>query len=86
MQCSCLDKFHTFISEMKNRIIVGEAQYGPPSVDKRFLRRLKRELRWYERTGNVEHLRNVGNYAFLERYWPENIKSHDDNTVDSVTR
>lgn len=76
-----------FIQSIANRAAQGSLRYpGPASKKKKYLTRLKIELREYERTGNFEQLLNLAVYCFLESLAPENPKFHFDNTVDSVTR
>lgn len=79
-------RFARFLQQMANRIMVGQARYGDPSEEAGYLRRLKRELRAYERTGNMEHLINVANWAYLESVCPTDpVKFHFDNGVGTVT-
>ena len=78
--------FARFLQKMANRICVGHIQYGPPNRAKRYLTRLKSEVRAYQKTGNVEYLYNIANYAFLESIAPEHEKHHENNFVPSVTR
>jgi hypothetical protein len=78
--------FFTFLQLTANRIAVGHLRYGPPNRRKKYMTRLKLELEAYENTGNMEHLLNISNYAFLESEAPQNHKFHFDPNVDSVTR
>jgi hypothetical protein len=78
--------FLEFVSAQTKRLAQGYCRYGPPSRDKRYMRRLGLELRAYRRTGNREHLLNIANYAWLETQAPENKRFHFDNSVRSVTR
>lgn len=48
--------------------------------------RLAKELAAYKKTGNMEQLINIANYAILEAMAPENPRFHFDAGVDSVTR
>lgn len=78
--------FGLFSQRQANRIIMGEHRHGPPKRKKRYLDRLKKELKAYERTGNMEHLLNIANYCFLESEKPQHKKFHFNATVDSETR
>lgn len=71
---------------MANRIIQGHCRYGSANRRQRYLTRMRKELEAYERTGNMEHLINIANYAHLESYAPENRKFHYDPTAPSATR
>jgi hypothetical protein len=71
---------------MLNRLVVGEARYGPWSKKRKAVTRLTKELAAYKKTGNAEHLFNIANYCVLEYIDPEHPKHHFDPTVDSVTR
>jgi hypothetical protein len=79
-------KFANFAQKQVNRLINGHFRYGPPSVDKRFMSRMIKEIAKYKTDGNIEHLYNIANYAFLEKHYPEHNKQYEDNTVPSVTR
>lgn len=81
-----VSSFAKFLQMMSNRRAVGGERYGPIKVSAGYLTRLKKELKAYEKTGNMEQLLNIAVYAFLESYAPENPKFHFDNTVKSVTR
>ena len=48
--------------------------------------RLGEELKAYKKTGNMEALFNIANYAWLESLAPENPKFHYDPTAKSNTR
>ena len=78
--------FNKFIQWMANRLIVGEAQYGPGAKQAKYLTRLKLELKAYDENGNMEHLINIANYCILESCFPEHENHHHDPNVDSVTR
>ena len=84
--------FKKFFQAMANRIAVGSCRYGKATGNKdpdrgaQYCSRMTVELAAYKRTGNVEHLYNIANYAYLEFAKPENPKSHHDPLVDSVTR
>src|ERR1700741_3581828 len=80
------DKFIEFIQLMANRYQVGDARDGMPAYSKSYLTRLKKELRAYEKGGNVEHLINAANYCILENIAPENELHHFNPLVGSVTR
>lgn len=79
-------QFHWFVQQMAFRIIQGYHRYGPVNKKKKYLTRLKMEIKKYEETGNCEHLLNACVYGVLESAEPENRKYHYDNTVESVTR
>jgi hypothetical protein len=79
--------FFHFLQQMANRRSVGALRYGKEPVRRlRYLSRMKRELEAYTRDGNHEQLVNIGVYAFLESYAPENGKYHFDPAAESVTR
>lgn len=80
------EDFAAFLNYMSKRIAGGAARYGPPDREKKYMTRLALELKAYRKTGNMEHLINVANYAWLESVAPENKRFHFDNMVDSVTR
>lgn len=67
---SWLHHLCSFLQSMIHRAEMGEWRYGPPRADRDYMGRLKREVRAYESTGNVEYLYNIAVYAALERYWP----------------
>ena len=75
-----------FLRLLSNRKYVGGLRYGPPRKKQKYLTRMKKELKAYEVSGNMEQLLNIAVYCFLESEAPENKKFHFDNTVDSVTR
>jgi len=75
-----------FFQKQGNRLQAGHLQYGIPSASKKYMTRLQKEFTAYKRTGNMEHLLNIANYAWLESIAPEHKKFHFDNTADSVTR
>jgi hypothetical protein len=78
--------FQKFVQEQANRLMQGFCRYGGPDRSQRYLTRMKKELKAYEKTGNAEHLINLANYCHLEDFAPENPKYHFDNTIGSVTR
>lgn len=81
--------FFHFLQEMAYRRTVGSTRYekyGVPIRRQRYMTRMKRELKAYEKSGNHEQLLNIAVYAFLESYAPENRKYHFNPAVDSVTR
>jgi hypothetical protein len=78
--------FKDFTQKMANRLLVGFIRYGPPKVEKHYMTRMIMEVKAYKRTGNVEHLYNVANYALLEICAPEHPRHHFDGSVDSATR
>lgn len=75
-----------FIQKMVNRRIQGQCRYGTPKVEQKYLTRMKKELKAYQKTGNGEQLLNIANYALLEFYYPENQRFHFDANAKSVTR
>lgn len=80
-------KFIGFLQMMANRRGFGAARYGDrPASTQKYLSRLKKELRAYEKEGNMEQLLNIGVYCFLESFAPENKKFHFDPYRESVTR
>lgn len=74
-----------FFQMMLNRILQGTFRYDPPSKDQNYLDCLEKELNVYKRTGNKEHLLNIGNYAMLEFYYPQ-ISTKFDVNARSVRR
>jgi hypothetical protein len=78
--------FQLFVQKMANRLIVGHWRYGAPDKRQKYLTRMKKELEAYVKTGNVEQLINIANYAMLESIAPEHPQAHFDNTINSVTR
>ena len=80
------DKFREFVNCQTKRLAQGRARYGLPDRRYRYMTRLDTELKAYRRTGNMEHLINIANYAVLESIEPENRRFHFDNGVGSVTR
>lgn len=79
-------KFRIFAQGMANRLMAGDARYGAPKASQMYFSRLKEEVKAYNRSGNIEHLRNIANYAFLESMCPEHSKSHDNAAAESATR
>lgn len=80
------ERLKEFLQRVANRFVVGGLRYGSPRKEKKYLSRLKEELKCYKKTGNNEHLLNVAVYCCLESIAPENKQFHFDPTVDSVTR
>lgn len=80
------EPFKNFTQKQANRLMQGDARYGPPNKDKKYFTRLTLEVKAYKKTGNAEHLINIANYCILEYIAPEHLKFHFDATVDSVTR
>lgn len=82
--------YRMWLQAMASRRWVGELRYEKgrgPIRRQKYLTRLKREVEAYEKTGNVEHLINVANYAFLENEKPERPGGcHWDAMVESVAR
>ena len=76
-----------FLQLLVNRRVVGGLRYpDPPRKSRRYMSRMRQELRAYARTGNFEHLLNIAVYTFLESVAPENKQFFFDNTVESATR
>lgn len=75
-----------FLQMQVNRLLVGSQRYGRPKKSQKYLTRLTKELRAYRKTGNMEQLINIANYALLESIAPENPRFHFDATAESVTR
>jgi hypothetical protein len=82
-----LVEYKFFLQAMANRRVVGGIRYGDkPKSKQKYMTRLGKELKAYRATGNVEHLINIANYAFLESVAPEHKHQHWDASVESVTR
>ena len=65
-----------FITLMRNRCTVGICRYGPILEDPlSFIGRLKTKLIEYERTGNMDLLPDMANYAMFEYVVPQNPKA-----------
>ena len=79
-------QFTEFCQRMANRLIVGEWRYGKANSRQRYMSRLRKELKAYEKSGNAEQLVNIANYAFLEMIQPEHPQAHFNNLVRSRTR
>ena len=75
-----------FLDAMMKRLAVGYTRYGAPSAQKSYMSRMETELKSYKRSGNMEHLLNMANYAILESLAPQHPKHHWDPHIDSVTR
>jgi hypothetical protein len=78
--------FKAFVQSQWNRMEVGDLRYGPANKKQKYLTRLKKEIKTYEKTGNAEMLFNAANYCILEFMTPEHPNHHFNNTVKSVTR
>lgn len=78
--------FLSFLHRMGTRIAVGHMRYGEPDRRKRYMYRMEKELAAYKKSGNLEHLYNLANYAFLESVELEHMAHHFDPTVESATR
>lgn len=69
-----------FIQKMRNRIVVSHYKYGwmrdtyPEIGDA--IASLKERLELYEKTGNLEHLIDVANFAMIEFMLPRHPKAH----------
>lgn len=77
-----------FLQSLVNRLLVGALRYekNGPQPENRYLSRMERELKAYKRTGNMECLLNIANYAFLESQAPENQRFNHDSYAGSNTR
>lgn len=77
-----------FLQSLVNRLLVGALRYekNGPQQENKYLSRMERELKAYKRTGNMECLFNIANYAFLESRAPENPRFHHDACAGSNTR
>lgn len=80
------ETFKQFLTQMCSRVIVGELRYGKPHVLKDYFSKLQTEGRAYKRTGNIEHLINIANYAYLEANWPSHPNTHLNTTAKSAYR
>jgi hypothetical protein len=78
--------FGLFVQRMANRIQAGEVRYGAPQLRKQYKSRMEFEVAAYHKTGNMEHLLNIANYAWLESEKPQHKKFHFDTGADSATR
>lgn len=69
-----------FVQKMRNRIAVSHYKYGwmahtyPEIGDA--IASLKERLALYEKTGNLEHLVDVGNFAMIEYMRPRHPNAH----------
>lgn len=70
----------SFVSLMRNRIVMSHYKYGwvsdtyPELADA--IESLKQRLALYEETGNLEHLVDVGNFAMIEYMRPRHPNAH----------
>ncbi len=81
------EKFIGFLQMMANRRGFGAARYGDrPLASQKYMTRLEKEFKAYKKEGNMEQLLNIGVYAFLESFAPENKRFHFDPYRESVTR
>jgi hypothetical protein len=79
--------YRAFFQATVNRRVVGGLRYGDrPKTSQRYMSRMGKELAAYRKTGNVEHLFNIANYAFLESVTPEHKHQHLNPGAESVTR
>lgn len=69
-----------FVKKMKNRIVVSHYKYGwmaetYPEIGDAMA---SLEERWalYKKTGNLEHLIDVGNFAMIEYMFPRHPNAH----------
>lgn len=79
-------EFNFFLQLMTNRRAVGHLRYGRAQRSKKYLTRMKKELKVYIKEGNMEQLINIANYAFLESIAPEHPQFHFDPFRKSATR
>ena len=79
-------RFINFIQHQVNRLIVGGFRYGPASSTQKYHERAMAELRAYRRTHNLQHLRDLANYCFLESEAPAFKDAYYDDTAPSATR
>lgn len=73
----------SFITKMKNRLLVSHYKYGDVKKNAQFIdfiKQLKMKLCAYEKTGNPEYLVDVCNYAMLEsKVMAGDFRSTDDD-------
>lgn len=75
-----------FLQCVVNRAGVGNVRYGEAATRKKYLTRMRKELRAYAKTGNGENLFNVAVYAWLETLRPQHRHFHFNMNAESVTR
>lgn len=82
---------HAFLQLMLNRLAFGyfrhqkgTTRHDAPSRNKQYLPRLKQAIDTYEKTGNVEFLVDVANYAALE--WEIEKDNRLQRNIDSHSR
>lgn len=78
--------FKSFLQGMAARWAVGGLRYGTPNSKAKYRSWIDKELKAYDRTGNMEHLVNVAVYAYLEVEAPSHPKFHWDPAAKSATR
>lgn len=80
-------EYRVFLQSMADRRVQGGVRYGDrPTTKQKYMKRLGLEFAAYRRTGNVEHLFNIANYAFLETVAPQHPNQHWNDAVESATR
>lgn len=65
-----------FLQQMVSRLVVGEHRYGANNAGQDYLRRARRALEHYAKTGNIEFLVDAANYALLEAHYPLHPNAH----------
>lgn len=69
-----------FIQKMRNRILMSHYKYGWLSLNypeiSDAIASLKERLALYEKTGNLEHLVDVSNFAMIEYMRPRHQNAH----------
>ena len=68
--------FLDFVQKMANRLMIGFYRYGPVNKRQNYLKRLKRSIEHYDRTGNTEFLLDAANYCWLEFCAPSHPDAH----------
>jgi pentatricopeptide repeat protein len=75
-----------YLQRIYNHAVQGHCRYGKPDKSRSYLKRLKAELSCYCKTGNAEHLYNIGVYCWLETVEPQHKNFHYDPYAKSATR
>lgn len=73
-----------FVQKMRNRIAMSHFKYGwmkdtYPEIGNA-IASLKERLELYEKTGNLEYLIDVANFAMIETMYPRHPKAHFEAT------
>lgn len=69
-----------FVQKMRNRIVVSHYKYGwmrdsyPELADA--IASLEERLELFKKTGNLEHLIDVANFAMIEYMYPKHANAH----------